>query len=145
MADPVFRPAELAVVRAGSVARCRITTDLEQPRSLVRAYARQAGLRGERLDDLVLAVNEAVTNVLDHGGAAGTLTARTRPGAVIVEIKDTAGRLTRDHLAAAKVDPHGTHGFGLWVIQHLCDQVHLDQSCSGSRLTLTMNLFPVSA
>ncbi|MFD0474393.1 ATP-binding protein [Nonomuraea thailandensis] len=52
------------------VLRYPISTDLGRLRDLVSAYAVAGGLRGERLMDLVLAVNEAVTNVLDHGGAA---------------------------------------------------------------------------
>ncbi|MFB9207096.1 hypothetical protein ACFFV7_38315 [Nonomuraea spiralis] len=41
----------------------------------------------------MLAINEAVTNVLDHGGAAGTLTLLARPGAVAVQVEDVSGRI----------------------------------------------------
>ncbi|MGW0809832.1 ATP-binding protein [Nonomuraea sp. NPDC002799] len=118
--------------------RCPISADLDRIRHQIRLHARDSGLSGERLDDLVLAVNEAVTNVLDHGGADGTITARGGPHGVTVEVLDQAGRLTRDHLAEAKVDPTGSHGFGLWTIQHLCDEVHVDQENGGSRLSLHM-------
>ncbi|MGR6918160.1 ATP-binding protein [[Actinomadura] parvosata] len=117
-----------------------ISADLARLRDLVSAHAVAGGLRGERLMDLVLAVNEAITNVLDHGGAAGTLTVRARPGAVVVEIEDVAGHLTRDHLAEAKIEPGASHGYGLWIIQRLCDQVRLDQTGQGSLLTLTMHV-----
>ncbi|GAA4964264.1 hypothetical protein GCM10023334_084660 [Nonomuraea thailandensis] len=122
------------------VLRYPISTDLGRLRDLVSAYAVAGGLRGERLMDLVLAVNEAVTNVLDHGGAAGTLTVRTRPGTITVHVEDVAGHLTRDHLDQAKIDPAASHGYGLWIIQRLCDQVHLDRTGQGSLLTLTMHV-----
>lgn len=122
--------------------RCPISTDLDAIRGLVRDHAGRGGLSGERLDNFVLAVNEAVTNVLDHGGGTGTVVARTDAGGVMVEIADEAGRLSAAHLAAAE---HGRahsagFGFGLWLIQHLCDRVELDQSPRGSRLRLHMSV-----
>ncbi|MFI7422358.1 ATP-binding protein [Nonomuraea sp. NPDC049684] len=124
--------------------RCPISTDLDAIRRLVREHAGRGGLSGERLDNFVLAVNEAVTNVLDHGGGTGTVLARTDSGGVTVEIADESGRLSAAHLAAAE---HGRahsagFGFGLWLIQHLCDRVELDQSPQGSRLLLHMNVRP---
>ncbi|MEV4395317.1 ATP-binding protein [Nonomuraea sp. NPDC049607] len=121
------------------VLRCPINADLGRLRDVVHAYADAGGLRGERLEDLVLAVNEAVTNVLDHGGGAGTLTLHARPGAVLVQIEDTSGQLTREHLDAAEIDPTAMRGHGLWIIQRLCDGVHLQRTSRGALLTLTMN------
>ncbi|MFB4273991.1 ATP-binding protein [Nonomuraea sp. MTCD27] len=122
--------------------RCPITADLGLMRDLVRIHGHHSGLPRGRLEDLVLAVNEAVTNVFDHGGGSGTLTARTAVGRIVVEILDVAGRLTRDHLASARVDPAGSHGYGLWVIQHLCDEVALEQTGHGSLLTLGVRHHP---
>ncbi|NUT37327.1 MAG: ATP-binding protein [Hamadaea sp.] len=118
--------------------QCPISTDLALLRDVIRVHGRHSGLSGDRLEDLVVAVNEAVTNVLDHGGKAGTVTARGTGDGVIVEILDVAGGLTHDHLAAAHVDPAGTRGFGLWVIQHLCNEVVLEQTGLGSLLTLDL-------
>ncbi|MCK2216104.1 ATP-binding protein [Actinomadura sp. ATCC 31491] len=118
--------------------RCPVSADLGFIRDLVEVCGRYAGLRGERLDELVLAVNEAVTNVLDHGGRAGLVTARGHGDGITVEVLDTAGLLTDEHLTSAVVDPTRGHGFGLWVIQHLCDEVTLEQTGLGSRLSLTV-------
>lgn len=116
--------------------QCPISTDLGLLREVIRVHGHHSGLFGDRLEDLVVAVNEAVTNVLDHGGRAGTVTARGTGDGVAVQILDVAGRLTPEHLAAAHVDPAGTSGFGLWVIQHLCNEVTLEQTREGSLLTL---------
>ncbi|SDM05281.1 hypothetical protein SAMN05421869_13532 [Nonomuraea jiangxiensis] len=43
----------------------------------------------------MLAVSEAVTNIPDHGDAAGTLSIRTGPARATVEVEDVTGRLTR--------------------------------------------------
>lgn len=52
-------------------AQAQVTAPIDPPfiRDQVREHAQRAGLTGERLDDLVLAVNEAVTNVLDPAAA----------------------------------------------------------------------------
>ncbi|WP_176993751.1 hypothetical protein [Nonomuraea jiangxiensis] len=47
------------------------------------------------LEGPVLAVSEAVTNIPDHGDAAGTLSIRTGPARATVEVEDVTGRLTR--------------------------------------------------
>ncbi|MGN9837394.1 ATP-binding protein [Nonomuraea sp. H19] len=68
--------------------RCPISPDLGLIRELVRIHGHHSGLRGHRLDDLVLAVNEAVTNVLDHGGKAGMVTSRRTRDGIAVEVLD---------------------------------------------------------
>ncbi|MGW4802449.1 ATP-binding protein, partial [Nonomuraea sp. NPDC004297] len=116
--------------------RCPITADLGRIRRLVRLHGRHNGLAEQRLEDLVLAVNEAVTNVLDHGGQTGTVTARSADGLVVVDVLDSGGRLTREHLAAADLAHATTSGYGLWVIQYLCDEVVLERTGQGSLLSL---------
>jgi serine/threonine-protein kinase RsbW len=124
---------------------CPISADLGYIRDLVRMYGDRGGLRGERLQDLVLAVNEAVTNVLDHGGAAGLITVRGYPGGFTVEVLDVGGLLTAEQVASARVDPTGSHGFGLWVIQHLCDEVSVARTGLGSVLRLDMRVHSAAA
>ncbi|MEV4174704.1 ATP-binding protein [Nonomuraea sp. NPDC049709] len=124
--------------------RCPIGPDLGYIRDLVRIHGQHHGLTGERLDDLAIAVNEAVTNVFDHGGRAGLITARDHEHGVTVEILDAGGGLTPEHLAAAIVDPAGNHGFGLWIIQHLCDEVAVEQTGLGSPLSLHMSGRPAT-
>ncbi|MGW2161814.1 ATP-binding protein [Nonomuraea sp. NPDC001699] len=122
--------------------QCPISTDLALIRDLIRAHGHHCGLSGDRLEDLVVAVNEAVTNVLDHGGSTGMVTSRAGADGVIVEVLDLAGRLTHEHLAAARLDPTASHGYGLWVIQQLCDEVVLEQTALGSLLTLDLRSHP---
>ncbi|MGW3348866.1 ATP-binding protein [Nonomuraea rubra] len=122
---------------------CPITYDLALIRDLVRVYARHTKLPGTRVDHLVLAVNEAVTNVLDHGAGGGTVTAYTSPTSIIVEICDSAGRLRPEHLATVERLPSPPADAGqlsLWLIHRLCDEVRLDHPDGHSRLRLRLDL-----
>ncbi|NUR85636.1 MAG: ATP-binding protein [Nonomuraea sp.] len=122
--------------------RCTVTGNLALTRDLIRVYGRHAGLSGARLDHLVLAVNEAAANVLEHGGGRGTVTAYTDAAVLTVEVCDEAGRLRPEHLAAARVPaaPGSSRRLGLWLIQHLCDEVGLDHPQGRSRLRLRIRL-----
>jgi anti-sigma regulatory factor (Ser/Thr protein kinase) len=122
--------------------RCPVTYDLGLIRGLVRLFAQHAGLSGGRLENLTLAVNEAVTNVLDHAGAAGTVTATSDDNGVTVEVVDLAGTLLPEHLTTAHVDPTSSHGFGLWVIRCVCDEVTLDHPDGRTRLRMSMRYKP---
>ncbi|MEU1391013.1 MULTISPECIES: ATP-binding protein [unclassified Nonomuraea] len=122
--------------------RCTITNNLALTRDLVRVYASHAGLSGARLDHLVLAVNEAAANVLEHGGGRGTVTAYTDAAVLTVDVCDTAGRLRAEHLADARLTrpSPAARRLGLWLIHRLCDEVGIDHPQGGSRLRLRMRL-----
>ncbi|MET8141510.1 ATP-binding protein [Sphaerisporangium sp. NPDC005288] len=74
-----------------------ISYDLIGLRRHLYHYAGRAGLAGERLDDLVLAANEAIVNVLEHGEAIGTVSIRYDTQALTVDVVDAAGRLRAEH------------------------------------------------
>ena len=105
-----------------------IDEDLTALRELLFQHAAQAGMRGERLDDLLLAVNEAVINVLEHGGGDGTLSISQDETYLTVDITDAAGHLDVRHIPRKR--PTGTvRGFGLWLMS----QFAMSSPSSGSR------------
>ncbi|MFC4123107.1 ATP-binding protein [Nonomuraea zeae] len=114
-----------------------ISADLAAARDLVRDYATSAGMPADRVDLLVLAVNEAVTNVLDHGGQGGTLSACADGTGVVVAVVDNAGLLRSEHLHRP-MEAHPTRGMGLYVIRRVCDHIRLDHPDGRSRLRLFM-------
>ncbi|MDA0638445.1 ATP-binding protein [Nonomuraea sp. MCN248] len=123
--------------------RCPITADLALLREHVRAFAAASGLSGARLDDLVIAVNEAADNVLEHGGGAGTLNARADDQGIWIDVENSSGSLTAGHLYRHGADPPpaASRGYGLWIIRRLCDEVRVEQA--GDRSLLRMNIrFP---
>ncbi|MEV7013631.1 ATP-binding protein [Streptosporangium sp. NPDC051022] len=121
-----------------------IDDDLSGLRDRLLHHATLAGMRGARLDDLLIAVNEAVINVLEHGDGQGTVSFWHDDDGVTVEISDTAGRL-----APLDVPPQrpadAVRGFGLWLMSRLCDEFSIHQGSGGSLVRLRMRLDPAPA
>ncbi|GAA3200616.1 ATP-binding protein [Nonomuraea roseoviolacea] len=128
----------------GEVLHCQITADLSMLRRRIEAFAAAAGLAAERLDDLVLAVNEAADNVLEHGAGSGRIVARADSSSVWVEIIDPAGTLSEGHLYrhGDGLPPAALRGYGLWMMRRLCDRVVLDHPDGHARLRLYMRYQP---
>nr|BFE49824.1 hypothetical protein GCM10017745_32510 [Saccharothrix mutabilis subsp. capreolus] len=61
---------------------------LAEARQLVAAYAVEAALTPDQVEDLVLAVNELATNSVVHAGGRGTLLLWREGPAVVCEVRD---------------------------------------------------------
>lgn len=108
-------------------------------RSLVAKRAAGAGLEPEAREDLVLAVNELVTNSVQYGGGGGTLAIWTEAEALVCEVRDRG--YIEDPLVGRlppPVDQHG--GRGLWLVNHLCDLVQIRSAPSGTVVRVQMRL-----
>jgi anti-sigma regulatory factor (Ser/Thr protein kinase) len=117
-----------------------ITDDLSALRAWIRGYATAGGLDGVRLQDLVLAVNEAAANVLDHAGGDGYVRAWRDDRFVTVEIRDFAGRLVPAHADAGDPGLSRLRGRGLWLMRQLCDEVRITRHPGGSSVVLRQAL-----
>ncbi|WP_326646249.1 ATP-binding protein [Streptosporangium sp. NBC_01755] len=116
-----------------------IDEDLSALRERLHQYIDQAGIRGDRLNDLLLATNEAVINVLEHGGGKGTLDIWQDETHLTIDVTDALGLLAAEHIPAKR--PTGTvRGFGLWLMTQLCDEFTIEQLAGGSRVRLRMDL-----
>jgi anti-sigma regulatory factor (Ser/Thr protein kinase) len=96
--------------------------EMADVRRLVVAHARAAGLAADRVADLTFAVNEVVTNTVEHSGGPGRVTLWTEPTGPVCQVDDGG------HLAdplAGRVPPDGESlgGRGLVTVNHLCDLV----------------------
>ncbi|MEU8381903.1 ATP-binding protein, partial [Streptosporangium sp. NPDC048865] len=125
--------------------RWPISDDLIGLRRHLYHHAGRAGLAGTRRDDLVLAANEAVINVLEHGGAAGSVSIGYDTHVLTVDVVDTAGRLRPEHARREHPGPDAGRGFGLWLMGHLCDEFTIDHIGESSRVRLRMYLRPAPA
>ncbi|GAA3575108.1 hypothetical protein GCM10022419_065260 [Nonomuraea rosea] len=114
-----------------------ISRDLMGLRDLVFRHGRRAGLSSERGADLALAVNEAVTNVLDHADGHGWVRIWADDDFLTVDIADFAGRLTSD-ACLVELPPEGPRGYGLWVMRRLCDEFAITRHNGTSRVRLRM-------
>jgi anti-sigma regulatory factor (Ser/Thr protein kinase) len=100
-------------------------------RDLVAARAEEAGVRRTKAEDLVLAVNELLTNTVRHAGGVGTLAVWRSNGTLLCEVRDD-GRI-EDPLAGRKLSPAAeVGGHGLWIATQLCDLVQLRATDAGN-------------
>jgi len=108
---------------------------LRDVRAFVTHHAAAAGFDAERTSDVVLAVNEVATNSLRHGGQRGTLTVWHEGTTLICEVHDT-GQIA-DPLAGRRIpSPAAVGGYGLWLVNHLCDLVQVRTGPGGSVVRL---------
>ena len=106
-------------------------------RDLVARAASAHGLDEGRSSDLVVSVNELAGNSLRHGGGAGTLRIWTQGRALICEIED-AGHIDKPLVGRERPTTDQERGFGLWLVNQMCDLVQLRTFKTGSVVRLHM-------
>ena len=129
-APPEVCEAPLPDPPADSVALTFDAGELKHIRALVAEQAAMAGLHPKRTAELVLAVNELTTNSVKHAGIGGRLYLWSESGEVICQVQDT-GRMI-DPLAGRRRGRPGAGGFGLWMVNQLCDLVEVRTGGAGS-------------
>jgi anti-sigma regulatory factor (Ser/Thr protein kinase) len=98
------------------------------------------GLGREREQDMVLAVNEAATNAIRHGGGIGELELiQDDSRALIVQISDDGPGMPAD---APVRDPSSEQagGRGRYLIQKTCDHVEYRTGPTGTTVRLEMDV-----
>jgi anti-sigma regulatory factor (Ser/Thr protein kinase) len=114
-----------------------IDADLSSLRAFIALHARDAGLTGRALDDLLLAANEGAANTLLHG-ADGILRVWPDAHGVICEVVDRG--VIDDPLVGRQLpDTSQIGGRGLWLAHQLCDLVELRSGPGGTTLRLHMS------
>jgi anti-sigma regulatory factor (Ser/Thr protein kinase) len=108
---------------------------LPATRRLVTDYATTAGLCEDRVDDLVLAVNELTTNSIEHANGGGELLVWQEGDAVVCEVRDR-GVLRDPMVGRLKPPPNSRGGYGVVMVNLLCDlvRVHSDETGTAIRV-----------
>ncbi len=100
---------------------------LQQFRALVREQALALGFAPACADDLVLAVNEACMNVIQHGyrGAAGVieLSAGAIAGGMEIRIRDEATPVSMGDWRPRALEDVRPGGLGVHFIREIMDEV----------------------
>lgn len=110
----------------------------------VRAYADQwaggLGLSPDRRTDLMLAIGEAVSNSVRHGGGRGTLRLWADASTAFAETTDSGG-LGDPLTGRRRPDPvSATGGRGVWMMHQLCDLVEIRTLPSGLVVRMSMDI-----
>ena len=95
------------------------------------------GLDPGRTDDLVLAMNEIVTNTLRHGGGRGVLRLWHEGNSLVCEVRDR-GQIDEPMVGRTRPSPTQETGFGLWLVNQLCDLVQVRSFASGTVVRVHM-------
>ncbi|MGQ0573196.1 MAG: anti-sigma factor RsbA family regulatory protein [Pseudonocardia sp.] len=112
---------------------------LRAARRLVGEHAARSGLPGGRVEELVMAVNEAVSNTVEHGPGTGTLRIWAGERAVTCEVHDTGG-FDQPHLGLLPPAPSAPRGRGLWLIRQLPDRTRWWRDDTGTTIRMSMHV-----
>ncbi len=110
-------------------------------RHAVAEFAAWHGLRDRPAADFVLAVNELVTNAVQHGGGSGDVRLWRTGAAIWCEVTDRGPGLPEHipdgyHLPS----PQAYGGRGLWLVHQLCDRVEIRTGGAGTTVRVVKNL-----
>ncbi|MFE0103316.1 anti-sigma factor RsbA family regulatory protein [Streptomyces sp. NPDC059009] len=115
------------------------TRRLSELRAFTARLARDAALAPERIDSLLVCVDEAAGNAVRHGAGGGRCRIWTTAEEVFCEVTDPNGTL---NTALAGYLPPGTaqlDGRGLWIIRQLSDAADMRSTHSGTVIRIRMS------
>jgi anti-sigma regulatory factor (Ser/Thr protein kinase) len=107
------------------------------PRVRHAAARAMHGLPRSTVDDVLLVLDEAVSNAIRHGSAAGepiTVALAVDGGWVEVRVGDNGPTERLPRLPGAPPSSLATGGRGLWLIRQLADDVRLRRAGRGTLL-----------
>lgn len=137
----------------------RLVVDLTLPtevrliartRRIFRDYMEEMGVDQEDAHDVVLALDEACTNVIRHAFPDGEecfrLQAQLSDGEVVVVVEDDGVGLPSEDIVIAPrpADPEATTGRGMQIIRELMTSVEVETAPQrqGTRLEMRKDLRP---
>jgi anti-sigma regulatory factor (Ser/Thr protein kinase) len=137
LAESLFA-GELAAAPDGLAVSAVGPAGLSAARAAVRAFAGDAGLPAERVEDLVVAANEIVTNSIRHGGGTAHLSLWREDGSVLCQVADS-GHITDPMAGRLPPATDAGSGRGLWLANQLCDLVQVRSSATGTVVRLLVD------
>jgi serine/threonine-protein kinase RsbW len=107
-------------------------------RHAVASCAAGAGLAGDRLDDFVVAVNELLTNAVQHGGGRGRVSLWCSGASVVCEVVDHGEGMPdgRSELRGRPA-PDQPGGRGLWLAAELTDALEIRTGRNGTSVRIS--------
>lgn len=110
----------------------RDTATVSVVRALVADDLRRLGVTEECIDDIRLALSEAVTNVLDHAASQDEYEVRIgiRGRTCTIDVVDCGTGFDAAALATAMPDPSSPRGRGVAIMRAVLDGVRFDRTPS---------------
>jgi anti-sigma regulatory factor (Ser/Thr protein kinase) len=122
-------------------------------RQVARKFARDAGVRGESLDTLVLVISELLANAVDHGGGNAALEESDLSSPVtmhlvleasrsgwVAQVADQGGgdpEALRSRLAPGDLpDLDDERGRGFFLMQAMVDELTIERSPDGKGILI---------
>jgi anti-sigma regulatory factor (Ser/Thr protein kinase) len=137
--DDVARPyaARLSAPSPDAYAMPVTMDSLATIRHIAAARAMRFGLPDDRVQDMVLSLNEIATNSLVHGRGATSVHMWEEGEDFIVEVID-AGAITDPLVGRVTPQPGQPAGYGLWIANQVCDLVQVRSFDDGSAVRLRL-------
>ncbi|KQX80573.1 MULTISPECIES: sensor histidine kinase [Streptomyces] len=130
---PLPEPPEAVVVPFGEQGLASVRAEADR-------WAADAALPPVRRTDWLLAIGEATSNSVRHGGGSGTLRMWRADGRLVAEIRDQ-GLLADPLTGRRRPDPRAANGGrGVWIMHQVCDLVEFRTVEQGLVLRLHMGL-----
>jgi anti-sigma regulatory factor (Ser/Thr protein kinase) len=129
-AEPLVEPPPEAEELKVTLAALRVA------RRLVRARAEEAGL-GERSEDFALAVNEVLSNSLQHAREDGVLRVWPEPDGLVCEVRD-GGSIAQPLIGREEPAIGQIGGHGMWLVNLVCDLVQVRSTQDGNVVRMKM-------
>jgi anti-sigma regulatory factor (Ser/Thr protein kinase) len=114
--------------------------ELVRLRRLLGRWAAGRGLDGDDAQDVLIAVGEAVTNALQHGGPPVGVQAFTDGGAARVRVHNPGSAATFANAGYHRPSTAGEGGIGLWLARQLADVVTTHTDTAGTTVELSFPL-----
>lgn len=128
--------------------------NLGRVRDFIENHLGASGFSSDSAGNLLLAVDEAVSNIIMHGfksradGDIEVEVGQVAPGSLVIRIRDNAQLFdpTRDsnpHLEISPLEREEAGGFGVYLLNHLVDKVSYRVTDDGrNELTMIKNDAP---
>jgi serine/threonine-protein kinase RsbW len=105
--------------------------DIAALRRAVAGHAELAGLDERRSDDLILVVDEILTNAVRHGGGTGLVEIWVSAGRVTFRVVDDGPGMDAS-LTPRPPAPTQGGGRGLWIAHQLTDEITISSGPEGT-------------
>ncbi|GAA3232756.1 sensor histidine kinase [Actinocorallia longicatena] len=131
----------LAPAPESSTAMPVFSPDMRDLRALVAVHARQYGLSGGSLHQLLVAVTEVATNALRHGTPPIVLRLWPDGDELVCEVADEGHWEPEESAGPGLVPPNPAKTgenprLGLWAVRMLCDIVQVRTGPTGTRIRI---------